>query len=89
VADLVYDVIEANNVTEAEIADLAATFALSPTGLADLAAEGIDLTSDPQWAAEFFSALNEIHLEAIADLAGREGGPRDAAPNGGARAEGE
>lgn len=81
-ADLVYDVIEANGVTDAEIAELAAAFALSPSGLEDLAREGLDLRSNPQWAIEFFSALNAIHTDAKADLGGAGGGEADTSGNG-------
>jgi hypothetical protein len=81
-ADLVYDIIEANNVTDAEIDQLAATFALSPTGLEDLAREGIDLRSNPGWAFEFFQELAAIHSGDQDDSAGGEGGAGDAAGNG-------
>ena len=82
VADLVYDVIEANQVTEAEIDELAAAFALSPTGLDDLAREGIDLRSNPTWAAEFFSELHAIHTGAADDLDGDNGSTPDVGGNG-------
>lgn len=87
-ADLVYDVIEANNVTEEEITDLAATFALSPTGLDDLAAEGIDLRARPAWAHEFFAALAAIHSGEIDDPEREPGGEEDPAGHGGPGAEG-
>jgi hypothetical protein len=91
IADLVYDVIEDNNVTEAEINVLAVTFALSPTGLEDLAREGIDLRARPQWAADFFAALAAIHSEQAANLGGAGGGETDIEGNGetGARGEGQ
>lgn len=82
IADLVYDVIEANKVTEEEINDLAATFAFSPTGLDDLAREGIDLRARPQWAAQFFQALAAIHSGETDDLSGGSGGAPDSAANG-------
>lgn len=85
-ADLVYDVIDANIeagvITAGEINEIAAAFALSPTGLFDLAAEGIDLTSRPDWAAEFFQHLATIHNEATQDLGGGDGGAPDLANNG-------
>lgn len=89
IADLVYDIILANNVTQLEIDELAAAFALSPTGLDDLAAEGIDLRARPQWAGEFFSALAAIHSEETADPGGGGGSPPDPATNGGARPPGD
>ncbi len=89
IADLVYDVIEANNVTEDEINELALTFALSPTGLEDLAREGIDLRPNPQWAAEFFDALRAIHTEEGVDLGGEAGGASNTEGNGAARQAGE
>jgi len=82
IADLVYDVVEANHVTGAEIDELAAHFALSPTGLEDLAREGIDLRSNPQWAAEFFAALHAIHTGAADDLDGGDGRAPDLGGNG-------
>jgi hypothetical protein len=89
VADLVYDVIEANNVTEAEINELATTFALSPTGLEDLAAEGVDLRERPQWAHDFFATLAEIHAsvhsEEAEDSERPGGGAANAAGNGAAK----
>lgn len=81
-ADLVYDVIQANHVTEEEINDLAARFALSPTGLDDLAAEGIDLRARPGWAAEFFSELGAIHSGETGDLDRGDGGEADPAGDG-------
>lgn len=82
IADLVFDVIEANNVTGAEIDELAAHFALSPTGLDDLAREGIDLRSNPKWAAEFFAALHAIHSGAEDDPDGGDGRAPDLGGNG-------
>lgn len=81
-ADLVYDIIEANNVSEGEVNALAAAFALSPNGLEDLAREGIDLRSRPSWAAEFFAELHAIHSAAPDDSGGGEGGAGDPTANG-------
>lgn len=82
IAELVYDVIEANNVTEAEITELATTFALSPTGLDDLAAEGIDLRERPQWAHEFFAAIATIHSGETDNSDGEPGSPANPAGDG-------
>lgn len=88
-ADLVFDVIEANHVTEPELQELATTFALSPTGLDDLAALGIDLRERAGWAVDFFRALYAIHQGEGDDSAGGGGGEGDAAGNGAAREPGE
>lgn len=87
-ADLVYDIVVANEVTEAEIHELAAAFALSPNGLQDLAREGIDLTSNPEWATEFFGALLRFHNEEAHDPGGAAGGAANPAADGAADAEG-
>lgn len=42
---------------EEMVNELVASFAISPDWKADLAAEGIDLRADPQWADQFLSAL--------------------------------
>lgn len=89
IAELVYDVIEANKVTAGEINELAAAFALSPTGLDDLAGEGIDLRARPGWAAQFFAALNAIHSEQTSNLDGGDGSPPDVAGDGAAGAQGD
>lgn len=44
-------------VAEQGINDLVGAFAISPDWKADLAAEGIDLRADPEWADQFLAAL--------------------------------
>lgn len=62
-AEMVYDTIEAHGVTEDQINDLVGAFALSPDWLSDLAVEGIDLRSNPEWANAFLGALVSIHTD--------------------------
>ena len=87
-AELVYDVILANQVSDAELDELAAAFAFSPAGLDDLAAEGIDLRQRPEWAREFFAALVAIHSGEANDSDGGEGGASDLAGDGAPRPQG-
>lgn len=87
-ADLVYDIIVANEVAEEEINALATLFALSPNGLEDLAREGIDFRSAPGWANAFFAELVAIHRGERDDPAGPGGGQADVAENGSAGAVG-
>lgn len=84
-ADVVYDTIEAAEVTEAEINDLVAAFAVSPDWLGELAAAGIDLRTRPEWANEFLQALVSIHGDVGGehdDFGRGEGRTADLAPDG-------
>lgn len=72
-AEVVYDVIERNNVGDEQINDLVGAFiAAGPAWLDELAGEGVDLRRDPAWADEFLSQLAAIHGDA-------ERGPDDTA----------
>ena len=74
-ADSIYDVIEAaliqGVITEDHLNDLVSAHALSADWLSDLAAQGIDLRANPQWADKLLGELIAIHLEsANADMSG-------------------
>lgn len=73
-AEVVYDVIAANRIPEEQINALGAAFSLSASPLDDLAAEGLDLRARPQWAGQFFAALQSVHADALENLPGDEGG---------------
>lgn len=81
-ADVVYDTIEAANVSEDALNELVAAFTLSPDWLTDLANEGIDLRSRPEWAQQFLTALVGIHTDALSEDDDFEGATRDAANAG-------
>lgn len=59
-AEAVADIMERENVTEDDVSGLVAAFSLSPDWKADLAAQGIDLRSDPEWADDFLSELVSV-----------------------------
>lgn len=59
-ADCVYDILEQNKVTEADINGLVIAISADPLG--GLAAEGIDLRSRPEWGNEFLQCLVNIHV---------------------------
>lgn len=84
-ADIVYDTIEANGVTEEQINDLVGAFALSTDWLGELAAEGIDLRTNPEWANQFLSALVSIHTDPERngnDFGGQGGSNPNLGPDG-------
>lgn len=60
-ADVIYDILEANEVTEADINGLVVAISADP--LEGLAAEGIDLRSRPEWGNEFLQFLISIHTD--------------------------
>lgn len=85
-AELVYDAIENAGVSEEAINELVAAFALSSDWLADLASEGIDLRSRPEWAEQFLQAVIRLHAEIDDfenDRHGGDGGETDAQDHGG------
>lgn len=84
-AEVVFDTLDKHQVAEDDINALVAAFGISPDWLGELAAEGIDLRSNPDWAQQFLSALVALH----ADLGGNdepgqrdEGGEADTGPDG-------
>jgi len=96
-ADIVFDTLENANVSEAQINELVSAFAISPDWLGELAGEGLDLRSRPEWAEEFISALVTIYSEEqLPGSAGGdannqrrgEGSPADARNHGGSGAGG-
>lgn len=68
-ADSIYDVIEAalvqGVITEDHLNELVSAHALSADWLSDLAAQGLDLRGNPQWADKLLSELIAIHLESL------------------------
>lgn len=56
-AGIVADLLDDAGVTDDQIDEFAAAFALSADPLSDLAAEGVDLRSGPEWASAFLAAL--------------------------------
>lgn len=66
-AEVVFDTMDAHDVAEDDINGLVAAFSLSPDWLAELASEGIDLRSRPEWAEQFINALVLIHANAGGD----------------------
>lgn len=92
-AELVYELLIDRPNLGAEIDELVTAFSLSPDWLSDLAAHGIDLRSNPQWAQQFLQTIAELHTDANLDRdgddpdggAGRVGdltGDADASPAG-------
>lgn len=63
-AEVVFDTIDAHNVSDDAINELVLAFTTSADPLADLAAEGIDLRSRPDWAQGFLTALVALHADA-------------------------
>lgn len=60
-AEAILDVLNAGGVTEEQVHELVATFAISPDWIGALAAEGIDLRADPEWAGQFLQELVNQH----------------------------
>jgi hypothetical protein len=56
-ADHIADIMEREGVGEGDVLGLVAAFTSSADWQADLAAQGIDLRSDPRWADDFLSEL--------------------------------
>lgn len=91
-ADMVYDIIEQHDVSDEAINELAAAFAISPDWMADLAQEGIELRSRPDWAEKFLTALISIHagIDGTDDDTERGAGSlSDAREDGAASAQGD
>lgn len=91
-ADMVYDTLDAHQVTEADINALMAAVAIAPGGYLEFfASEGIDLRQRPEWAEAFLAALVSIHTEADADDDNSErgtGGDPNASQDGGTSSAG-
>jgi hypothetical protein len=89
-AELVFDTLDAAQVSEDQINELVAAFAVSPDWLTELAGYGIDLRSRPEWASAFLAALVAIHSNAIEpdDSERGSGDAADVANNGAAGAGG-
>lgn len=90
-AELVYDTIEAAGVTEGQINELVAAFAVSADWLGELAANGIDLRGNPEWAEQFLQALIRVHSDAVSgsdDFEGQERGAANPGAHGAAGAGG-
>lgn len=84
-AELCLEVIEEAKVPEEEIFSLAAAFQVSPSWIDELASEGIDLRSNPEWANLFLSELMRLYAEDDGDdddTAGGSGGASDNADHG-------
>lgn len=56
-AEVIAETLDKNNIPEEAITDVVAAFTLSPNWIEDLAGEGIDLRSNPEWANQFLTAL--------------------------------
>jgi len=64
-AEAVYGRFETAGVGEQELNDLVAAFYASPDWIADLAARGVDLRADRQWAQDLLQALVSIHTSPL------------------------
>lgn len=82
-ADAVVDIMLRQGVTQEDVNGLVAAFTLSPDWMADLASQGVDLRSDPEWANEFLSELVAAWTDRDRDgEPGTGGGGRVADPAG-------
>lgn len=84
-AEAIVDIMERANVKDADVYGLVATFTSATDWKGDLAAAGIDLRADPEWADEFLAELQQLWLQRSADSepeAGGAGRVADAAPDG-------
>jgi len=88
-ADAVYDALTRQGATIASLLPLVTTFSQSANWLDDLAAEGIDLRSNPVWAQSFLNSLIQAFNEgqpgdspAGGIAAGGDGGAGNAAHDG-------
>lgn len=62
-ASVVMELLDERGTSEAEFNELIAAFTLSPDWLSDLAAEGIDLRSQPEWANAFLAELVRLYAD--------------------------
>jgi hypothetical protein len=80
-AEAITDIMGRHGITDADVNELVAAFTLSPDWKADLAAQGLDLRSNPGWADEFLMELvgawSDRHGDGD-DRAGRAGRVGDA-----------
>jgi hypothetical protein len=84
-AELCLDVIEQAQVPQEEIFGLVAAFQVSPSWIDELASEGIDLRSNPEWANVFLTELVRLYTEddgAGDDTSGGAGGETDHVDHG-------
>lgn len=85
-AEAIVVILRRENVSDEEVAGFATAFALSPDWKTDLAGEGIDLRSNPEWADEFLDELVGQWSESAGNPdagdgdPGRRGDPADDAP---------
>lgn len=90
-AEAVTDIMERQGVTDGDLNELVAAFTLSADWKADLAAQGLDLRSDPQWADDFLAQLVDLWTQRDRSgepEAGRGRGLADVAPDAPTRANG-
>lgn len=88
-ADGVFEVLNQMKVGEAELVPLIAAFQTSENWIADLAAGGLDLSSNPQWAHEFLNNLIAIYSGEDDDSERGGGSPGDTESHGETGAVGE
>lgn len=93
-AEAIIVILQREGITDGEVTELATAFALSADWKADLAAQGIDLRGNPDWADDFLSELVGQWSETAGNVddSARDGGGRGdlagdapASPSGGAK----
>lgn len=88
-AEGIFEVLQKSNVTEADLAGVVIAFQSSANWLDDLAAEGIDLRTNPVWATEFLNGLVALYRGEDDHTGGSAGGSGHAHDNGAAGAMGQ
>jgi hypothetical protein len=79
-AEAIADIMQRADVAEEDVSGLVAAFSLSPDWLADLAAQGLDLRSDPEWANSFLRELVALWTDSDRD-GDHSPGPGGSAPD--------